>query len=90
MFRLNMELVLHSLFGLLCTAVLTGRDPTAPPLPPLLGSYTRELLVSQDRRHLFVTPVGPCFGLGERVPVVINHRLVAVQGRDTSVRDTHS
>jgi hypothetical protein len=27
-----------------------------PPLPPHLGSYTRALLVIQDRRHLFVTP----------------------------------
>jgi hypothetical protein len=27
------------------------------PPPPHLGSYTRELLVSQDRRHLFVTPL---------------------------------
>ncbi len=27
-----------------------------PPSPPHLGSYTRALLVRQDRRHLFVTP----------------------------------
>ncbi len=26
------------------------------PLPPHLGSYTRAILVSQDRRHLCVTP----------------------------------
>ncbi len=32
--------------------VLFGWDPA----PPHLGSYTRALLVSQDRRHLFVTP----------------------------------
>ncbi len=40
----------------MCTAVLIGWDP-APP-PPHLGSYTRALYiwVSQDRRHLFVTP----------------------------------
>jgi hypothetical protein len=31
-----------------------GRNP--PPIPPHLGSYTRALLVSQIRRHLFVTP----------------------------------
>ncbi len=32
-------------------------DPPTPPLPPHFGSsYTRALLVSQDRRHLFVTP----------------------------------
>ncbi len=29
--------------------------PRTPP-PPHLGSYTRALLVSLDRRHLFVTP----------------------------------
>jgi hypothetical protein len=54
---LNMELDLQSLFGLLCTAVLIGWDPaTPPPFPPHLGSYQRALLVSQDRRHLLVTP----------------------------------
>ncbi len=55
-----MALGLQSLFGLLRTAVLIGWDPAIPPLPPHLGSYTRALLVSQDRRHLFVTP---CFNL---------------------------
>jgi hypothetical protein len=29
--------------------------PRSSHLPPHLGSYTRALLVSQDRRHLFVT-----------------------------------
>ncbi len=53
-----MELDLPSLFGLLCTAVLIGWDPTTPPLPPHMSSYTRALLVSQDRRHLSVTPWG--------------------------------
>ncbi len=50
--RLNIEL------DLLCTAALIGWDPATPPPPlaPLLGSYTRALLISQDRRHLFVTP----------------------------------
>jgi hypothetical protein len=57
--RLNLELDLQGLFGLLCTAVLIGWDwdpATPPPLPPHLGSNMRVLLVSQDRRHLFVTP----------------------------------
>jgi hypothetical protein len=36
-----------------CTHWLRPRN--APPHPHL-GSYTRALLVSQDRRHLFVTP----------------------------------
>ncbi len=52
-----MELDLQSIFGLLCTAVLIGRDPATLPLLPHLGSYIRALLVSQDRRHLFVTPL---------------------------------
>jgi hypothetical protein len=39
--RLNIELDLLSLFGLLCTAVLVGLDPATPPLPPHLGLYTR-------------------------------------------------
>jgi len=55
--RLNMEWDIQSLFGLQCTAVLIGWVPaTLPPLSPHLGSYTRALLISQDRRHLFVTP----------------------------------
>jgi hypothetical protein len=39
----------------ICTAVLIGRDPTTP-LPMHLGSYKGAQSVSQDRRHLFVTP----------------------------------
>jgi hypothetical protein len=30
--------------------------PRPPPPPSYLGSYTSALLVSQDRRHIFVTP----------------------------------
>ncbi len=53
-----MEVDVQSLFGLhMCTAVLLGRDPaTPPPIPPHLGSCTKALLVSQDRRNLFMTP----------------------------------
>ncbi len=36
--------------------VLIDWDPASPLLSPHLGSYTRALLVSQDRRHLFVFP----------------------------------
>jgi hypothetical protein len=67
---LNMELYLQSLFGLLCTAVLIGWDPATPPLRPLLGSYTRALLVSQDKRHLFVTTwchMTPLYCMAERI-----------------------
>jgi hypothetical protein len=54
---LNMELDLQSLFGFhvySCTHWLRLRNS---PLPLHLGSYTRALLVSKDRRHLFVTPL---------------------------------
>jgi hypothetical protein len=37
-------------------AVLIGRDPATHPLPQPWGSHTRALLVSHDKRHLFVTP----------------------------------
>jgi len=56
MHRLNMELDLLSLFGLhvqRCTYPL-AEAPQRPP-PPHLGSYTRTLVVSQDRLLLFVT-----------------------------------
>jgi hypothetical protein len=58
--RLNMELYLQSLFGHhvhLCTAVFFEGDPQTPPPFPHLGSYTRTLFVTQDRWHLFVSPV---------------------------------
>ncbi len=35
---------------------MIGWDPATSPPPPDLGSYTRALLVNQDRRYLFVTP----------------------------------
>ncbi len=54
--RLNMELDRQSLFGLhvhSCTHWLRARHPPPPP-PPHLGPYTRALLVSHDRRQLYV------------------------------------
>ncbi len=54
--RLNMKLGLQSLIGL---HVHSCTQPRNPPPPQYLGSYTRALLVSQDRRHLVVTPPGP-------------------------------
>ncbi len=49
--RLNIELDLQSLFGL----YLIDWGTATPPLPQHLGLYsTRALLVSQDRRHIFV------------------------------------
>ncbi len=50
---------LQSLFGLhvhSCTHWDIGWDPATPP-PPHLGSHTMAQLVSQDRRHLFVTRI---------------------------------
>jgi hypothetical protein len=55
--RLNMELELQSLYGLhvhSCTHWLKPLD--SPPPNSHLGLFTRALMVSQDRRHLFVTP----------------------------------
>ncbi len=56
---LSMELDLQSLFGLLvtwCTQLYSLAETPQPPPPPHLDSSTRALLVSQDRRHLFMTP----------------------------------
>ncbi len=53
--RLKMELDLHKLFGLHVHCTHLAETPHPPP-PPHLGSYARSLLVSQNRRHLFVTP----------------------------------
>jgi len=56
--RLNMQVDFQSLFGLhvpWCAQLYSLAEiPQSP--PPHLGSYTMALLVSQDRRHLFVTP----------------------------------
>jgi hypothetical protein len=57
--RLNMELDLQSLFGLHVHSCTHWLKPRNSPLPPHFGSFTRALLVSQDRRHIFVTPCIP-------------------------------
>jgi hypothetical protein len=57
--RLNeVRIDLQSLFGLLYTAIYSfAETPQLGPPPPAFGQkYTRAILVSQDRRHLFVTP----------------------------------
>ncbi len=59
--RLNMELDLQSLLGFMSRDVYSCTHWLRPgwdhPRPPAFGLvYTRALLVSQDRRHLFVTP----------------------------------
>ncbi len=53
--RLNMKLDLQSFFGLHVQLFSLAEAPQPPPPPAHLGSYTKALLVSQDRRHLFVT-----------------------------------
>jgi hypothetical protein len=71
--RLNIELDLQSLFGLLriqLNSLAETPQPSPPPLPPYLGSYTRALLVSQDRRHLFVTLWNPPFSAATKEEVV--------------------
>jgi hypothetical protein len=45
---------LQSVFGLHVHSYTNWLRPRTPP-PPHLGSYTRALVVSQDRRHLFET-----------------------------------
>ncbi len=55
--RLNIELDFQSLFGLLCIQLYSLAEiPQLPPFPMHLGSYMMAILVSQERRHLFVTP----------------------------------
>jgi hypothetical protein len=57
-----MELDLQNLYGLhvhSCTHWLKPRNHP-PSIPLHLGSYTRALLVRQDRRHLFVNPWNQC------------------------------
>ncbi len=57
-----MELDLQSLFGLhvtWCAQLYSLTEPQQPlphPIPPHLDSYRGALLVSKDRRQLFVTP----------------------------------
>jgi hypothetical protein len=52
-----MDLDLQSLFGLhVYSCIYWLRNSRDSSLLQHLGSYTRTLLVSQDRRHLFVTP----------------------------------
>ncbi len=54
--KLNMELDLLSLFGLLCTAYSAETPQLPPPPPPAFGlKYEGAILVSQDIRHLFET-----------------------------------
>ncbi len=61
--RLKMELDLQSLFVLHVYTELysLAETPQLSLLSPHLGLYTRALLVSPDRRHLFVTPWVPVY-----------------------------
>jgi hypothetical protein len=91
-----MELDLQSLFGLhvhSCTHWLKPRNRNPP--PPHLGSYTRVLLVSQDRRHLFVTPWVYCIRRDEIWPkglecLTANAKLATVLFSITASSDSES
>ncbi len=52
--RLNMELDLHYL--LFVIFLFTHRVRPRNPPTRHLGSFARALMISQDKRHLFVTP----------------------------------
>ncbi len=62
MHRLNMEVDLQSLFGLHVSwcahsqMFSLAETPQLTPSPRIWTRITRALLVSKDRRHLFVTP----------------------------------
>jgi hypothetical protein len=62
--RLNMEVDLQSLFGLhltWCAQLFSlAETPQLPTSPRIWTRITRVLLVSKDRRHLFVTPCQQC------------------------------
>ncbi len=55
-----MELDLLRLFGLHVHSSTHWLRPRIPPSPRIWVHIRRALLVSQDRRHLFVTPPPPC------------------------------
>jgi hypothetical protein len=51
-----MEVDLQSLFGLHAQLYSLAETPQLPPSPRIWTRITKALLVSKDRRHLFVTP----------------------------------
>jgi hypothetical protein len=60
--RLNMELDLYLGSCVHLYLLAESENPHATTLlPPHLVSYTRALLVSQDRRHLFITTCSDCY-----------------------------
>ncbi len=73
--RLNMEVDNQSLFGLhvtWCAHLYSLAETTQLlPLSPHLARITRALLVSKDRRHLFVTPWKGPFICTLKVPICL-------------------
>ncbi len=69
--RLNMEVDLQSLFGLhvtWCSQLQSlAVTPQPPPSPRIWTRIKRALLVSRDRRHLFVTPW--CISSLSQIPI---------------------
>ncbi len=71
--RLNMKLDLPRYLGS-CIQLYSLAKTLHPPFPTHLGSYTRSLLVSNERRHLFVTPCYNLFYLIHLISVFIAAR----------------
>jgi hypothetical protein len=89
-----MEVDLHSLFGLHVTGCehlySLAETPQLPPSPRIGTRITRALLVSKDRRYLFVTPCFCCSSpvleqgevLPEEVPGQVASQRVASNAGD--------
>jgi hypothetical protein len=77
----------------MCTAVPGTHwlKPRYSPLPPHLGSYREALLVSQDKRHLFVTPclarTVPHIDLGYTVLVVLGKTKYTILRENANLPD---
>ncbi len=56
--------IIWALCAPLYTLAETPHPPPTPPPPRILGSYTRALLVGQDRRHLSLCDLLPKANLG--------------------------
>ncbi len=63
--RLNTELDLQSLFGLLCTAVLIGWDSATVPLPPGIWAHIRGRYGSAKKEDIW--PWGTCLPIEKQV-----------------------
>jgi hypothetical protein len=90
--RFNMELDLQSFFGLhVHCCILIGGNPATPPFPSHLGSYTRALLVSQDRRLLYFFLLPPDgtewkeHGFGLSIVYIVSLKILSSQSSHLTV-----